>query len=156
MGSGTTLVESIVNERRAYGTDINPIRLVLITRAKTTPIEPRYLETKILSLKGKIKQRHLMDEGKQTLLIKNILGVTSFENKRIDYWFPEKQKHDLSIILSAIMNIEDNNIRNFCTLFVLKHFEGLFKWDFDEICDTHNRQKQGNKQTKCTITNYLV
>jgi hypothetical protein len=78
MGSGTTLVESIVNERRAYGTDINPVA-VLITRAKTTPMEPRYLETKIVSLKGKIKQYPLIDEGKQTQLIKDDLRVTSMK-----------------------------------------------------------------------------
>src|ERR1051325_3040399 len=93
MGSGTTLVEAIVNHRRAYGTDINPVA-VLITRAKTTTIEPQYLETKILSLKGKIKH-HLMDEGKRILLIKDDLRSIALENKRIDYWFPEKQKHDL-------------------------------------------------------------
>jgi DNA modification methylase len=40
MGSGTTLVEAIVHGKRAYGTDINPVA-VLITKAKTTPIEPQ-------------------------------------------------------------------------------------------------------------------
>jgi DNA modification methylase len=42
MGSGTTLVEAIVNDRRTYGTDINPVA-VLITKAKTMPIEPHNL-----------------------------------------------------------------------------------------------------------------
>ena len=60
MGSGTTLVESIVNERRAYGTDINPVA-VLITRAKTTLWSLDIWKLKIVPLKGKIKQRHLMD-----------------------------------------------------------------------------------------------
>lgn len=32
MGSGTTLVEAIVNDRKAYGTDINPVA-ALIARA---------------------------------------------------------------------------------------------------------------------------
>jgi DNA modification methylase len=50
MGSGTTLVEAIVHGKRAYGTDINPVA-VLITKAKTTPIEPQRLERKVSSLK---------------------------------------------------------------------------------------------------------
>src|SRR5919205_4653974 len=53
MGSGTTLVEAIVHDRRAYGTDINPAA-VLITKAKTTPIEPQKLERKVQSLKNAI------------------------------------------------------------------------------------------------------
>src|SRR5579884_1205581 len=39
VGSGTTLVEAIVNGRRMYGSDINPVA-VLISKAKTTAIEP--------------------------------------------------------------------------------------------------------------------
>src|SRR6187200_384932 len=43
MGSGTTLLEALLNSRRAYGSDINPVS-VLISRAKTTRIEPNYLK----------------------------------------------------------------------------------------------------------------
>src|ERR671936_946185 len=46
MGSGTTILEAIINSRRAYGSDINPVS-VLISRAKTTPIEPNYLKDQI-------------------------------------------------------------------------------------------------------------
>jgi DNA modification methylase len=63
MGSGTTLVEAIVHGRRAYGTDINPVA-VLVTKAKTTPIEPQKLERKVSSLKNAIKH-HLIDEAKR-------------------------------------------------------------------------------------------
>jgi DNA modification methylase len=115
MGSGTTLVESIVNDRRTYGTDINPVA-VMITKAKTTPIDPQYLEAQIYTLKGTLKAL-LIDENKHTLsLIKDddSKAVFSSENKRIDYWFSEKQKHDLDIILSGIMIISrDENVRNF-------------------------------------------
>jgi len=53
MGSGTALVEAIVNGRRAYGTDINPVA-VLISKAKTTPIEPAFLKDQISPLLGEI------------------------------------------------------------------------------------------------------
>src|SRR5919197_5396296 len=65
MGSGTTLVEAIVRDRRAYGTDVNPVA-VLITKAKTTPIEPEKLDRKVHSLQKAL--RHLLiDENEQTL-----------------------------------------------------------------------------------------
>jgi DNA methylase len=110
MGSGTILVEAIVHDRRTYGTDINPVP-VLITRAKTTPIEPQNLEHTVYSLKNTIKH-HLIDENKQSLLLNDDLAVVLHENQRLDYWFPEKQKHDLSVILSGITNIEDKDIRD--------------------------------------------
>ena len=68
MGSGTTLVEAIVNDRRTYGTDISPVA-VLITKAKTTPIEPQNLERRVYSLRNTIKH-HPINENKQTLLLK--------------------------------------------------------------------------------------
>src|ERR687883_91412 len=49
MGSGTTLLEAILNSRCAYGSDIHPLS-VLISKAKTTPIEPNYLKEQISSL----------------------------------------------------------------------------------------------------------
>jgi len=49
MGSGTTLVEALINGRRVYGTDINPVA-VLISKAKTNPIEPEVLNHHIFLL----------------------------------------------------------------------------------------------------------
>src|ERR687885_2087280 len=49
MGSGTTLLEAILSSRRAYGSDIHPLS-VLISKAKTTSIEPDYLREQISSL----------------------------------------------------------------------------------------------------------
>src|ERR687888_55639 len=49
MGSGTTILEAIINSRRTYGSDINPVS-VLISRAKTTPIEPSYLKDQTSSV----------------------------------------------------------------------------------------------------------
>src|SRR5919199_775321 len=49
MGSGTTLLEAILNSRLAYGSDIHPLS-VLISKAKTTSIGPDYLQEQIFSL----------------------------------------------------------------------------------------------------------
>lgn len=42
-GSGTTLVEAVLEGRHAIGTDINPVA-VLVARAKTTPLRPAELD----------------------------------------------------------------------------------------------------------------
>ena len=145
MGSGTTLVESIVNDRRAYGTDINPVA-VLITRVKTTPIDPQYLESIISTLKLKIKKT-LRDGDRQTLLLKNDddLKVAFSKNNRIDYWFPEKQKHDLAIILSAILMIsKEENIRNFLVCAFSNILKGCSRWMMKSIKPTIDKDKTIN------------
>jgi DNA modification methylase len=145
MGSGTTLVEAIVNNRRTYGTDINPVA-VMITRAKTTPIDSKYLEYKISILKEKIKP-NVIDENKQTLFLKKYddFKEVCSENKRIDYWFPEKQKHDLTIILSGIlMVVEDENIRNFLLCAFSNILKGCSRWMMKSVKPTIDKNKTIN------------
>ncbi len=43
MGSGTSIVESLINNRYAFGADINEIAY-LISKVKTTPIDIKLLE----------------------------------------------------------------------------------------------------------------
>lgn len=141
MGSGTTLVEAIVHDRRTYGTDINQVA-VLITKAKTMPIEPHNLEHKIYSLRNMITHHLTIDESRQTLLLKDELAVTvPLTNKRIDYWFPDKQKHDLLVILSAVMSIEDVNIRNFLLCAFSSILKGCSRWMMKSIKPTIDKNK---------------
>ncbi len=67
MGSGTTLVEAIVNGRRAYGTDINPVA-VLIAKTKTTPIEPTMLKQEVNAIFSYL-QAALEKEKGQSFLV---------------------------------------------------------------------------------------
>src|SRR3989338_7231883 len=53
MGSGTALVEAIILKRKAVGVDINPVAL-LITKAKTTPLEPTKAELESKKLLNEI------------------------------------------------------------------------------------------------------
>lgn len=56
MGSGTTIVESIVNQRIGIGTDINEIAY-LVAKAKTTPIKSTELAKELLQLEVDLKNR---------------------------------------------------------------------------------------------------
>ena len=53
-GSGSTILESILQNRIALGTDVNPIAH-MITMAKTTPLDPSKVSKTKLSLHSKIK-----------------------------------------------------------------------------------------------------
>jgi DNA modification methylase len=138
MGSGTTLVEAIVNKRRAYGTDINPVS-VLISKAKTTPIEPVFLNQELSSLLEKIKViANSHREGRMLPIDKyDNFDITVPDNKRLDYWFPEKQKQDLAPILSIINAVEDQKVR----IFLLCSFSNILK----------RCSRWMNKSTKPTI-----
>lgn len=104
-GSGTVLLESIVNpyfKRAAYGVEINPLGR-LISKVKTTPIDPKELDRKVnylYKLIGKTKQN-------------NKLKVSIPEFKNIDLWFSKSSKNGLGRIKACIELLEDNDCKDF-------------------------------------------
>ncbi len=152
MGSGTALVEAIINGRRAYGTDINPVAM-LISRAKTTPIEPTLLKCQISPLLGEIKavvgRKH---RGQVPLLISpDDLDITIPDNKRLEYWFPEKQKMDLAIILSRIRRIEDQKVRTFLLCAFSNILKGCSRWMMKSVKPTIDKNKIINDAYKSFV-----
>ena len=103
-GCGTTLVESKAMGRRSIGTDINPVA-TLITKAKTTIIEPSKLHRAFVKL-----TQNLLDFSNYSI-------VNEPTQERIDYWFKPSEKRSLAYILSEISNIEEEDVKNFfyCT-----------------------------------------
>lgn len=113
MGSGTTLVESLVNGRKAVGVDINPTAYI-VSKAKTTPIEPKKLEKEVKILLENIELNISNDQNLDTFLEvekKEKIPVPTLE--RIDYWFDSKTKESLSIIWYYINKTEDEKIKIF-------------------------------------------
>ncbi len=110
MGCGTTIVTAISKGFKASGTDINKIAY-LITKVKSTPVEPNYLDRKIrqfLSSLGFLDglQKSLFDERIEPLIPRKHID-------RIDYWFTEENKNELGKILRVIYNEEDETIKDF-------------------------------------------
>ena len=110
MGCGTTIVTAISRGFKASGRDINKIAH-LITKVKSTPIEPEYLDKKIEQLLSKLKslnelQRTLFNEKTEPLIPQNHID-------RINYWFTEENKIKLGKILRIIYDVEEEIIRNF-------------------------------------------
>lgn len=109
MGSGTAIVEALMSERIGIGVDINPVAW-LISKAKTTPIEPMKLESEFTSIISDIKTR-------------NVKNIKVPQKERIDYWFPTDVRQILSAILTRINQIEDEDIK----IFFLCGFSNILK-----------------------------
>jgi len=108
MGCGTTIVTAISRGFKASGTDINKIAY-LITKVKSTPIEPEYLNKKIERFLYRLKfldQTTLFGEKVEPL-------IPQKHRDRIDYWFTEDNKNKLGKILRIINDEDDENIRDF-------------------------------------------
>ncbi len=108
MGSGTTVVEAIVNGRIGIGTDINEIAN-LLSKVKTTPIENLVLGEEFEKIKSDLKIR----TGEKFVEYRENALKKIAQNERIDYWFRPEQKEKLAIILDRILEIADSNVRNF-------------------------------------------
>jgi len=110
MGCGTTIVTAISRGFKGSGTDINKISY-LITKVKSTAIEPAYLDKKIKHLLAKLK---FLEGSQESLFYENIGPLIPQKHiERINYWFTQKNKNELGIILRAIYDEEDETIRDF-------------------------------------------
>lgn len=110
MGCGTTIVTAISKGFKASGTDINKIAY-LITKVKSTPIEPKYLNKKINHLLNRLSflngtQSILFDDKIEPLIPQKHL-------ERINFWFTSTKINELGKILRVINEEEDLIIRDF-------------------------------------------
>ena len=110
-GCGTTIVSSLSRGYKASGTDINKIAY-LITKVKSTPVNPAYLNKKIKNI---LNETGMLNFDSSSLF-KNIkidpLIPTNYEDK-INYWFTQENKENLGKILKIIYDEEDQMIRDF-------------------------------------------
>ena len=107
-GCGTTIVTAISRGFRASGTDINKIAH-LITKVKSTPIKPDYLDKKLNQL-----LLRCLEATKRTWRKKSIRPlIPKRHSERINYWFSEENKTDLGRILRIIYQEKDETIRDF-------------------------------------------
>lgn len=139
MGSGTTIVEAIVNGRRAYGTDINPVA-ALIAKAKNTPIEPARLKREVTSVFSHI-QAAMYDQKGQSLLTQESFDFDIPIHDRIDYWFSEEQKQELALILSQIKGIRDQDIQTFLLCSFSNILKGCSRWMMKSVKPTRDQSK---------------
>ncbi|MBF0231194.1 MAG: site-specific DNA-methyltransferase [Desulfamplus sp.] len=137
MGSGTTVVEAIINNRIGVGTDINEIAY-LLTKVKTTTINIDDINKEFRNIQLSLESRF------------NNSYDTSFEeankiipkNDRIDYWFLPKQKEKLSIIFARIAEIKDEDIRNFFLIAFAQILKSCSIWLQKSVKPTRDQNKK--------------
>lgn len=99
-GSGTTLLESMVNNHIAIGTEIDELAKLLI-KVKTTPF------TKDQIIEAKKCSKEIIDN----LYRDNVFPIIAHINN-IEHWFPIDSIDKLGRFRYLIQNIEDRDIRD--------------------------------------------
>lgn len=93
-GSGTTLVEASLAGRHAIGLDLNPLA-TLLSRVKTTPIDPDLLTREWRSLNRVLAGSKAGDRGKKSLEPTN-------HAVNLEYWFKRYVRRDLGFIRATL------------------------------------------------------
>ncbi len=112
-GSGTTIVEAILAGRRAVGTDIDPLAL-LITNVKTTLINP----LTVIAYKQEIQRKaYAAYLDRPNSLLKALETRWDKETREfVDYWFDTDTQLSIMALIMEIEKIEDVSISNFFKL----------------------------------------
>jgi len=137
MGSGTTLVEAIVNDRVGIGTDINEIAN-LLAKVKTTPIENLILVDEFYKMQGDLENR--LNGGFEKAMRESLIKIP--DNARIDYWFLPKQKEKLSIIFARILEIDNSHIKDFFLVSFAQILKSCSIWLQKSVKPTRDMNKK--------------
>ena len=100
-GSGTVLVESLLNNRNAIGVDINPLAY-LLAKVKTTRISEKEMNQKIQPYLEEITEKIITYRCEQ-------LSVKTFVFKNIFHWFKKSVVDELTIIRDVISKEKNQN-----------------------------------------------
>ena len=140
-GSGSSLVESQLLHRNAFGIDINPLAQ-LISRVKTTP-----LDLPQLSEESSLIERFLTNGKNNSIESKE--QIPYFPN--LTYWFSPKVLQDLVKLQKYIFKVEDSAIRDFFLLILASIIRNVSLADRDQLHPAktkYSRIKEGrNIQT---------
>ena len=134
MGSGTTIACAIERGYRATGTDISEVAY-LITRAKATPIDPQRIEARRAWLYERLRP---LDNG----YVSGGLPAVPCDAERFDYWFRQQPKLELAQILAALLEIEDEDERNFFLCGFSHILKNCSIWDQDSTKPSRDPGKE--------------
>ena len=137
MGSGTTIVEAIVNNRIGIGVDINDIAF-LLAKVKTTPIESAELYQEFSRMEFDLQNR--VNGQYDRFLKKSQKMLPRIE--RIDYWFKSEQKDKLSILFTRILEIENSNMRDFFLIAFAQILKSSSIWLQKSVKPTRDMNKK--------------
>lgn len=137
LGSGTTLIEAIVNHRRGIGIDVNEIA-VLLAKVKSTPIEYSLLASEYSNLLFKIQHKLNGDFTKELICAKSKIKL----NERVDYWFKPHIKDRLIVILYQILKIENQDVKEFFLITFAQILKSCSIWLQKSVKPTRDFKKK--------------
>ena len=137
MGSGTTIVEALLNNRIGIGIDVNEIAY-LVSKVKTTPIESKNLYSVFFKVESDLHIR--LGKDYKEWVITALQNIP--KNERIDYWFLPEQKEKLAIILFTIREIEDKDIKDFFLIAFAQILKSASVWMQKSIKPTRDLKKK--------------
>lgn len=110
MGSGTTILEAFLLNRKAIGFDIDPLA-VRLGKIKTSPFKVSPENTSLIENTLITAQKLMSDDKTVEDEMQNRFDQ---ETKNfIDYWFLPQTQKELMSLLMAIENVSDNHLRKF-------------------------------------------
>jgi len=107
VGSGTTLVEAMLLGRRGVGVDIDPLA-VLLSRAKTTPLERSALQEAVDRVLESARRR-LADPSSLSALY--TARYPEPARRFFAYWFPPQTRLELCALADALERLEEPRLR---------------------------------------------
>jgi DNA modification methylase len=137
MGSGTTVVEAIVNNRIGIGTDINEIA-VLLAKVKSTPIEYEQLLNEFSNLTFKLNLKLNGEFENELVKARTYIKIP----KRVDYWFKPHIKDKLLIILFNILQIRNKDIKDFFLIVFAQILKSCSIWLQKSVKPTRDFNKK--------------
>jgi len=128
-GSGTTLVESVLDGHDVTGIDMNPLSiLVSKTKCEILAKQPQDLENAYIKIRNKLLKAQPIREFSELDYLK------SLPQKDQDYmnsWFEQSVLCDLDQVMNQIRGISDKIIKNFF-LVVLSNILRKVSWQKDD------------------------
>lgn len=137
LGSGTTVIEAIMHNRRGIGTDINEIA-TLAAKVKTTPIHFSVLLNEYSLIEQDLMKR---TNGEFDRFVKEALDTIP-NNERIDYWFLPQQKEKLAVILQRVFEIKNQDVKNFFSLAFAQILKSCSIWMQKSVKPTRDKNKK--------------
>ncbi len=113
MGSGTTIVEAYLTDREAWGTDLDPLAL-LLTKVKTTHLDA----DEIFEISERIARDayNEIERHQDSLLDQLEFRWDKKTHKFVDYWFAQETQLELIALIREIERIDDESIKAFFEL----------------------------------------
>lgn len=141
-GGGTTLVEAVLLNRNAIGTDTNPVG-ILSAKVKSTKLSKKELE--------KINNHIILIESELSLnkIQKKLEHIPTITN--MDLWFSQNAINELSYLKSKISNVKNSSVKQFLEL----AFSSIIVKVSNQKGETTYSSKKKNLQDNEVIWGYV-